>query len=48
LHLASDYLHPIGAKPGANAASGYIRIFVLASLAEDEERDRAVIICTEL
>lgn len=43
MHLASDYLHPIGGE-----ARGKCRIRIFVPEAEDEERDRAVIICTEL
>jgi hypothetical protein len=41
LHLISDYLHPI-------APRGKCRIRIFLPEAEDEDRDRAVIICTEL
>ncbi len=43
MHLASDYLHPIGGE-----ARGKCRIRIFVPEAEDEEGDRAVIICTEL
>ena len=43
MHLASDYLHPIGSEARGKCC---IRIFVPE--AHDEERDRAVILCMEL
>jgi hypothetical protein len=43
LRLVCDYLHPIGGE-----ARGKCRIRIFVPEEEDEESDRAVIICTEL
>jgi hypothetical protein len=43
LHLASDYLHPIGGE-----ARGKCRIRIFVPEAGDKDRDWAVIMCTEL